>query len=148
MKLGQYDIFISEYAQNGGVIKTAAIKAGFSPMYADRQGKRILNTALRIQAKKILGKADKMEVDALGGKKMMHDMLGLSSEQVFTTLKKISQQDKDYSSALKVLTPLSKELGVDISSQDQQNITVPILNIGITKQDTPDNDLVEPDTTQ
>jgi phage terminase small subunit len=128
----KYSKFMEEYTKTSNITQSA-IKAGFSKMYADKQGKRILNTALRIHAQGVLDRSKKHEITAKEGKQTMADMLGMSREQVFNRLRNIGEQERDYASALKVLGPLSKELGVDIGSQDAEKITVPILNIGVIK---------------
>lgn len=128
-----------QYYQATSDMTNSAIKAGFSEQYARKQGKKILNTALRLHTQQIVDKATKQEITAIEAKTTMLDILGLSREQVVNRLKTIAMQDKDYSSALKVLQPVSKSIGYDISTQDTPNITVPVLNIVVDKQDSPNN---------
>lgn len=130
----RYKVFLEELPKNRNSIKASAIKAGYSKTYAHSNGRTLLKNAVKQSAKDLIESSDK-NISASEAKKLMCEIIGMSSEQVFTTLKKIANQDKDYSSALKVLTPLSKQLGVDISAQEQSNVTVPVLNIGIVKTD-------------
>jgi hypothetical protein len=83
---------------------------------------------LKHQAREILGSP----LDASqNSKRLMSDIVGLSSENLFKRLKYIANQDKDLGSALKVLAPLVREHGVILSSDDdKQNVTVPIINLG------------------
>ena len=135
----RYKRFLEELPLNKNKILPSALKAGYSPSYADKQGKILLNNAIKQSARDILQQTENKELSTPEAKRLMCELLGLSREEVFNQLKRIAIQEKDYSSALKVLSPLSKELGVDISNQEDTNITVPILNIGV--RNTPENGL-------
>ena len=132
----RYKKFMETYSQSGN-IADSAIKAGFSEVYAKHQGNKILNTAIRLQTQQMLESATKQEITAKEAKETMLDILGKSSQELKDRLNKIAfEQDKDYSSAIKILSPLAKEaIGLDISQQEQQNITVPVLNIVVDKPD-------------
>lgn len=134
----KYKVFISEYAKTSNILQSA-LKAGFSDSYARKLGKRIVNTAMKIQGQELIDKARKQEITASEAKVYMNELIGMNRNEVFSQLKKIATQDKDYSSALKVLTPLSKELGVDITEKEQGNITVPVLNVVVSKPIETDN---------
>ena len=93
-----------------------------------------MNTAIRLQAQSIVNKASNQEITKQESQSVLK-ILGLTREQVVKRLNIIAFQDKDYSSALKVLMPVSKSIGYDISQQEQPNITVPVLNIVVDKTD-------------
>lgn len=129
-------------------IKPAAIEAGFSPKTADKQGKRLLNNTLKQQAKDILATVEGKVISTNDAKRFMSDIVGLSGEQVMQSLKNIATNTRDYASALKVLTPLAKEHGVQIASDDAPKVNVPILNVTLSEKDTKVIGLVEPPITQ
>lgn len=110
----------------------AAIEAGFSRSTASKQGKRLLKTAVKREAQKT--------VDMLKGntemttgelKKTLADIVGMSSTEVFAKLKEIALNERDYNSALKVLKPLARDLGVDLGEEESTNVTVPVLNVTV-----------------
>lgn len=110
--------------------KDAIIASGFSENTANKQAKRVLNSALKHQAKEILETPD----TTLTSKRLMSEIVGLSSEVLFERLRNIATQEKDLSSALKVLAPLSREHGVTLQADEAQSVTVPILNVVVEKQ--------------
>ena len=115
--------------------KDAILASGFSPSVANTQAKRVLHGAIKYQAQKILGAS---KSDTGSSRELMSEIVGLSREDVFDTLRKIAKQDKDYGSALKVLAPLAKEHGVSLSpDDDQKTINVPILNLSFGTPSTP-----------
>ena len=125
--------FLEYYAISQN-ISESAIKAGYSPQYANKEGRKLLNTAIRLQAQSIVNKASNQEITKQESQSVLK-ILGLTREQVVKRLNIIAFQDKDYSSALKVLMPVSKSIGYDISQQDTPNITIPVLNIVVDKTD-------------
>lgn len=133
----RYKKFNEIYSRGDKSIAKSAIEAGFSEVYAKHQGDRILNTAIRLQTQQLLNRSTNKEITAQEAKTSMLDILGKSSQMLKDRLNKIAfEQDKDYSSALKILAPLSREaIGLDISQQEQPNITVPVLNIVVDKTD-------------
>ena len=121
---------MDDYSITGNILKSAT-KAGFSEKYARHQGKKILNTALRLQTQQLIDKSTNHAITAKEAKETMLDILGKDSMVLKDRLNKIAfEQDKDYSSALKILGVLSKEtLGIDITQQDTQVVNVPVLNL-------------------
>ncbi len=120
---------------NGYNVKQAAVDAGYSPMYADKQGKKLLKSALKAKVKETLeilepNTPNSRDIGMIEAKALMLELVGLSREELLLTLKKIATQDKDYSSALKVLMPLAKEIGIALQEGESKTI-VPILNIGV-----------------
>ncbi len=107
--------------------KDAIMAAGFSESTAKHEAKKVLQSALKYQAREILETVDETKTNS---KQLMNEILGISSIDLFNLLRKIANQDKDYGSALKVLAPLVKEHGIILNTDDEkQNVTVPILNI-------------------
>ena len=136
--------FLEVLSKHKGQVGPAAREAGYTSSYAHSSPKIIRNTAMKEAVKELSERVNKKDLTKEETKQLMCDVMGLDSSIVLSTTRKIALQDKDYSSALKVLSPLLKELGIDISQQEQQNITVPVLNIGVTMQDKPNNnDIIE-----
>jgi hypothetical protein len=124
---------LEELPKNGYKVAPSAIKAGYSPMYADKNPRQIIQTALKAQAREILETVDTKETKA--AKQELATIIGMNREEVFKRLRYIANQDKDLSSALKVLAPLSKDLGVNLNTEEAPKTIVPILNIGIAPAD-------------
>lgn len=135
----KYDKFLEELPRNNYVIRTSAIKAGFSPKSADKQAKRIMNSALKHQAKKVL---EGDIVSSREGKRLMSELVGMSSDDVMKALKYIATQTRDLNSALKVLAPLAKEHNVILADEETNKTIVPTLNI--TVKETLNNPIDKP----
>jgi hypothetical protein len=133
----KHKAFMEQLPLNGNNVYKSALKAGYTKSYAHSSGKLIVKNAIKETAKELIQSVNK-DITPQETKQLMCEIMGLSPQMVLNTLNKIATQDKDYSSALKVLSPLSKELGVDISTQEQQNITVPVLNIVVDKPNNKD----------
>jgi len=131
---------LEELPKNNYRVAPSAKKAGFSPQYADKNPRQILNTALKAQAREILETIESKPTKE--AKQTLAEIIGMNREQVFERLRIIANQDRDLSSALKVLAPLSKDLGVPLLDDDHVKVVVPVLNIGIR-----DNGSVEPPIT-
>ena len=112
-------------------VKDALLASGFSEKTALKSSKRVIVSALKYQAREIL--SSPQETKPL--KVLMTDLLGLSSGDLFYTLKKIALQDKDYGSALKVLGPLAKEHGINLSQDEGDKVSVPILNVIVERNE-------------
>lgn len=135
----KYDKFIEELPKNNYTIKHAAIKAGFKESTAKAQGKRLMQSALKHQARKVL-QGD--IVSAKEGKRLMSEIVGLSREDVMKSLSYIAKQTKDLNSALKVLAPLAKEYDVVLNDEGNNKTIVPTLNI--TVKETLNNPIDKP----
>ncbi len=130
MKL-RHKKLLEELPKNQFKVKPSAIKAGYSPEYADSNPKGILKGALRAQAKEILEiSANSSSIDTKDMKKTLAELVGYTREDVFKRIKSIGDNEKDLGSALKVLLPLAKDLGVNLT-EDTPKTIVPILNIGV-----------------
>lgn len=135
--------FLEEYAKTSNITQSA-IKAGYSPIYADKLGKRIVATAIRGQALDIIERIDNKGMTKDETKQLLCDVIGIDRALLSNTLKKIALNDKDYSSAIKILSPLAKEaIGLDITQQDSASVVVPVLNIVVDK---PSSDIVPIDS--
>jgi len=134
----KYKLFLDNYAVSGNIYQSA-VNAGFPHQYARKCSKVILNRALKYNMRELQAKAEKNEIIPSEAKHTPLELLGLTRQDVVKRLKDIAFQDKDYSSALKVLSPVSKSIGYDITQQEQQNITVPVLNIVVDRPKDGDN---------
>jgi phage terminase small subunit len=126
-------------------VMPAAIEAGFTRSTAAKQGKRLLRTAVKREARKTLATLEGTDdISTTQLKSTLADLLGMSSEEVFSRLKDIALNDRDYNAALKVLKPLAKDLGVDLSEEEQTKVNVPILNVTVKENHTLLDGSVEP----
>lgn len=135
----RYDKLAKILPKHNYKIMPSAIEAGFSPQYAQKQGKRIKERLMKREIEKMQGKVIEKakDIDSQGiveAKQTMAELLGMSSERVFERLRYIAEQDKDLTSALKVLKPIAKDIGVDLTDTDQAQVNVPVLNIGIREK--------------
>lgn len=122
---------LDELPKHNWKVEPAALAAGFSKSYARKQQKQILQHALKAQAQQALElAANNNYVPSKELKQSLAELIGMSRQDVYKRLKDISSQDKDLSSALKVLIPLARDLGIPLTD-DQPKTIVPILNIGI-----------------
>lgn len=131
--------FLEELPKNGNKIKPAAIKAGYSPIYAHANGRKILQTAIKEQAKEIIELVD--QKPAKENKKLMYELIGLTKEELYENVKYLLTQDKDLSTRLKVLTPLIAQADVQLNTEEAPKTIVPVLNIGVRPIE---NGLTEP----
>jgi phage terminase small subunit len=136
--------FLEELPKNGNKIKPSAIKAGYSPVYAHANGKTILKTAIKEQAKEIIETIDHKPANSNELKKTMYELMGLTKEELYNNAKYILNQEKDLSTRLKILAPLIAEAGIQLTSEESAKVIVPVLNIGVRQ---PDNGSIEPYTT-
>lgn len=137
----RYDKLARVLPKNKFKLAPSAVEAGFSPQYAYKQGKIIRENLIKRELKKIekmngIEISDKTNKEIVENKQTLASIIGMSSGEVFERLKYIANQDKDLTSALKVLKPISKDLGVDLTENEAPSISVPVLNIGI-KEKTP-----------
>lgn len=131
--------FLEELPLNNNVVTTSAIKAGYSKSYANSFQKTIVRNAVKETAKELLVDADK-SLTKEETKQLLCEIMGIDKSLLLNTLKKIAMNDKDYSSAIKILAPLAKEaIGLELGKEEQGNITVPVLNIGVIQKDDSEN---------
>lgn len=132
---------LEELPKNGYKIYPSAIKAGYKPSYANSEPKKILKTALKEQAREVLATLDNKPIEGREGiKQLMHELMGITKEELLNNAKYLANQDKDLSTRLKVIAPLLKEIGIVLTDEAQKTI-IPILNIGVKQ-----NDMVEAPT--
>ena len=126
--------------------RDALIASGFSESTANKQSKSVLRSAIKHEAKELLQSMDNKETST---KQLMSELLGISRNELFDRLKYIAiEQEKDFGSAIKILTALSKEHGIALTSEeDNKGVTVPVLNITVDKtnviEGAIDNTLIE-----
>lgn len=123
---------LEELPKTNYKVRPAAIKAGYSKSYANSHPKRILKAALKAQATEVLETIESKPINPSAAKQTLRELIGLSKDELQNTLKKIALNDRDYASALKVLSVIAKnDLGFNINPDDGPKVTVPILNIGV-----------------
>jgi hypothetical protein len=96
---------------------------------------------MKLQAQQMLNKAENNDITAKEGKKLMHELLGLTREEVYENVKWLANQEKDLSTRLKVIQAIAKQLDIDLTQEEQQKTVVPILNVVVDK---PREGLTEP----
>lgn len=140
-------LFLELLPKHNWKIKSAAIEAGYTEKTADRQGKRILRTALatslKLQTKALEAKRDakgKEEVIFPTSKELVIDMkdpngvlslIGYSSVDVISHYKFVVEQEKDMNAKLKALSPLLKLLGINLQDEPGNKTIIPQLFIGM-----------------
>jgi hypothetical protein len=131
----RWKLFLEALPKHDYKIAPSAMEAGYSESYAYKCGNLIMTSALRAQAKETLRvhNTTSAPMSTEEAKATLATFIGMNSEDVAKTLKKIATQDKDYGSALKVLAPVLKEMGHNISVDDASKVSVPILNVIVDK---------------
>jgi hypothetical protein len=124
--------------KNNYIVTTSAIKAGFKESTANKQQKKLLHNAMKYEARdlveRIEGQGTNGIVDVKEQKPLMHELLGMTREEVMGALKNIALNSRDFASALKVLAPLSKQIDVVLHDEDQNKTVVPILNVVVKEK--------------
>jgi phage terminase small subunit len=127
---------IEALPRNNYNVTKSALEAGFTKSTAETQQKRLMRTALKVQAKEVLKDLENVDTPLSTLKKTMAEMVGLSREDVMNNIKELATQDRDYSTRLKVIKALAKELGVDLGEDEGANVTVPVLNVTVKERST------------
>lgn len=120
--------FLEALPKHGNKVLPSAIEAGYTESYARKGGKRLYEVAIKAQAREVIEMVENKSITNKQASQMMSDIVGLSREDIMLNLKKIATQDKDYSTALKVLSALAREHGVQMNTEETK-VTVPILNV-------------------
>lgn len=129
---------LEELPKHNWKVKPSAIKAGYSPKYADKQAKQILRSALKAQGEALIETANAKNIPSKEMKKDLASVIGLTSRELQNTLKKIALNDRDYASALKVLAVIARnDLDFNLNPDDAPKTIVPILNIGVRQAENP-----------
>ncbi len=127
----RYKRFIEALPKHNYEIKASAIEAGFSESSANDKGKRILKAALKHQTKELVEQSKRPDLTTNETKQLMRDIVGIGQVELMKALRDIALNTRDYASALKVLGPLAKQDGVVLNVEEQNKITVPILNVTV-----------------
>lgn len=122
--------FLKYYGESNNV-RQSALKAGYKDSYASKQGYRIVERALKYQINRALEVIESKDKTTLEVKDALASLIGYNSEDIGEQFKKIVEQDRDYSSKLKALTPLLKEQGINIQDTEDTKTIVPIMNITV-----------------
>jgi hypothetical protein len=102
---------IDDYMKSGNAYKTL-LKHGYSEMTSMKASKQILNNCY----KKVLKDAYQSK-ELVNPKEIQSslEVLGITREEVASKLKEIALNDKDYTNALKVLSILAKDIGINFT---------------------------------
>lgn len=120
--------YISNMAQ-GMTKKEAALRAGYSESTALQASRIGTDTAIK----------QLMDIDESN-----KQTLGISLKRIQERINHIAfNQDKDLSSATKLLIPLAKNHGVNLSSEDGNKVNVPILNIIVKETKRADSNVID-----
>lgn len=131
-------VFLAEYEKTSNIYQSA-LKAGYSEVYAQKQGKILLTNAMKAKTKGVLDILENKPVSKQEAKRLMSDIVGLSREEMMDAVKRIALNDRDYASALKVLSPLLAQHEITLLKEENTQINVPVLNITVRE-----NGLTEP----
>jgi hypothetical protein len=129
---------IEELPKHNNVVYRAAVAAGYSEKTALKQGKRLLNHALKVQAADIAEQPLLKKQEALS----VLEKVGISPEQLRERIRMLAMQDGELGVALKVLTALAKHDNIDLTSEQKSATVVPVLNVTVREGD--NNGPVEP----
>ena len=120
---------LSDYAKNNYNAYKTLLENGYSETTAKAQAKKILNSATnRVASQLQLDTRDTKEVA-----KKSYEIVGLQPEDIAEKLKEIATS-KDYTNALKILSVLAKDIGLNITDNEQQK--APAVNITVEKLNT------------
>jgi hypothetical protein len=117
---------LREYPLNHYNAKKTLMANGYTEQSAEKASTTIMARAVKAVAKDI---ANTPLEDIRKKTRSSMEILGLSTDDVASTLRKIATNDRDYASALKVLAVLAKEIGVNLTSEETK--TQPLLNITV-----------------
>lgn len=141
----RYDVFLELLPKNDFNVYKTAVEAGFAESTAEKQGKRIYQTALKKQAERLQQR--KMELATnpdLNSKQITEGLkqitiaekVGLSREEVMERIRFMATQERDLGVALKVIKALAKEYQVDLGEEESQKTIVPVLNVTVKEKNT------------
>lgn len=145
----RYKKFLELLPKYNYVVTKAAKEAGFSEHTSNTQQKRILQSALKYElksreesVKNNLVQNKDVSIDEV---KTMAQQVGISKDELMENIKTIANQEKDWSTRLKVVSVLAKEFGLDLSIEENNKTIAPVLNITVKEKEKKQNEgLVEP----
>lgn len=115
-----------------GKVAPAAIEAGFSSQTAYKQGKSLLKTALKKEARETLAILEGNSPTTIPElKKTMAERIGMTRQDVMNNIKWLAEQERDLATRLKVVKALAKEYEVDLGEEELTKVNVPILNVTV-----------------
>lgn len=124
---------LEELPKHNYKVYPSAVKAGYSKKYADKAPKAILKTAMKAQAQALMETANNSaNVPSTEIKRELSSAIGITREELQIALRKIALNERDFSSALKVLSALAKvDLDLNLQPDEAPKVVVPVLNIGV-----------------
>jgi len=124
-------------------IAPAAKEAGFTDKTSEKQGKKLLETAIEITKERALQRAITGKGESQATAMSVLGTLGVTRDFAVEQYMKIVSQDKDLSTKLKALVPLMKDIGIDVTGDNKQ-VTVPILNVVVKEKAQPSHIVEDP----
>ena len=118
---------LGDYAKNNYNAYKTLIENGYSEKTARKNAGRTIQTANDVVKSSLEIQTDSKEETA----KSVLDIVGITREEVLNQLKTIALNERDYTSAIKVLSVFSKELGVQLDDTEQNK--APSVNITVEK---------------
>ena len=123
---------LKDYRLNNFNAKKTLLDNGYSEQTANKQAKVIMERAKRVVD-------TKLDLDTKDVKEASDDvlsLLGFNSDDVITELKKVIEQDRDFTNKLKAMKPLLDALNYRLDDDNNQkapsvNITVEEVKTGI-----------------
>lgn len=123
---------MSDYAKNNYNSKKTLLENGYKESTATKRPNTVINLASKTVRESLqLDTDDKKEIA-----RNSLDILGVSKEDVVKQLVKIGFNERDYANALKVLGVLAKDIGINLTDDEQKPQTN--VNIGIRELHTDD----------
>lgn len=115
---------LSDYNKNGFNAYKTLIENGYTEMTAMKASKGVLQTAQKAIEQKMDIKGDspkEVSGSVLG-------LLGITREDIIKELLKVIEQDRDYTNKLKAMSPVLREIGINLDNEEQKS-NVAVLNI-------------------
>jgi CBS domain-containing protein len=124
---------LSDFRKNNFVVGKTLKENGYTPLSADKAGGKIIAVATRTLAREIANAdLDQIRKDPVMLRNI--DIIGLSEEEVSEGLKDIAKQTRDYSTKLKLLAILAKDIGANLDDAVEKK--QPLLNVVVENVDT------------
>lgn len=122
---------LKEYELNNHNAYKTLIENGYSKNTAKAEGGKVIERARRVVTEKLNLKPDTKENTA----RTVLEILGYNENDVLKELKKVIEQDRDFTNKLKALKPALRDVGINLEDEESGN-KVAVLNIGVKEVDT------------
>lgn len=128
---------LKDYRENNFNAYKTLMQNGYSEETALKQGKRTIEAAQKIVNEKL--QLNNTDIKATA--QDVFTLVGMSSEDVINELKKVVEQDRDFTNKLKAMKPLLDALNYRLDDDNVQK--APSVNITVEKLNTETSDNVE-----